>query len=1312
METNQEELNIKLDEAYNHLMDGRYRMALNLAEEVIQYMPQNDDVVICYAWALLENGFPAKAMEFANLAVDLKSNNLRSRFFRAYLLTRLSIYEGALSDIDKTIEEQKSYLSQTYVTKARALAGLKKFEEAAKALELGIIIDNGKNEHLNEIKDLLRKIIKLFKARGKLTSSAVSELIKDCEDAIEKKEYWFSLHVSRKLLEDAKLGKEKYEVALIELESMFYLFQYKPAFKKAEALKNQLKNNHRFNFIFNRLLSLRAEEPDYEETFTQKKSESGLKMTGSAEKQKFTQEKFAIEKEIFRTDSLIYPNKNADVFSVKVFDADKEKISEERKYYLQFENKIKKIGVEVIFSNPFFESADKNFLGTAVWYLNDFEIYRNEFRLNIKRDWESVIFAQYCGDEGKNIWKVGQGKVEIYLNNFKICEKYFGISHNVVSEEIEEKLESVKEQPDQKTGGKGFSYQLQKPVPEKTIEELLAELDKFVGLTNIKRAVRDMISLLEFQKERKKHGLKSDERIIVNAVFTGNPGTGKTSVARLIGQILFTMGILPKGHVVEVDRSALVGQYIGETAQKTEKVINDAMGGVLFIDEAYTLFKKESSSQDFGQETIDILLKRMEDHKGEFAVIVAGYPEEMSSFLSSNPGLKSRFNYNFHFEDFTPEELVVIFQNLLAQEEYKITEEAKKEIEKEFILLYRNRDKSFGNARLTRKLLEECKINLSKRCLALNPEERTKEILTTLTIDDIKNSLRKEKAKEVKLPINEEALQEALTELQSMVGLESVKKEIMEIVKLVRFYLDEGENVKEKFSSHILFLGNPGTGKTTVARIFSRIYSALGILSKGHLVETDRQGLVAGYVGQTSEKTSALIDKAIGGTLFIDEAYSLTVKGTSESDFGKEAIDILLKRMEDDRGKFLVIAAGYTDEMQDFVNSNPGIKSRFHKSFVFEDYNPNELMEIVERSLKKEKKNITAEARNELLRYFVEIYRTRDKKFGNARIVRNILETVKNKMILRIAELPKAMRTDEVISTITFEDIKEVVSTKEQAKEYEVKGDPLKLQEYIYELNRLTGLENVKQGVYKLMSGLKVAQLRKERGLQVIEKNLNCVFMGNPGTGKTTIARLMSKIFKELGLLEKGHLIEVDRSNLVAGYQGQTAIKTDQVIKQALGGTLFIDEAYTLARGSNDFGLEAIDTLLKRIEDYNGQLAVILAGYTDEMKLFIESNPGLQSRFPNLFVFEDYDPRQLLGITVDIAENSGYRLDEGALQSFLDVFSEIYSQRDRSFGNARTAKNLLYKAISNQEERISKLKEYSNEDLMTITLDDVQSIVL
>ncbi len=1299
--TNDELNNLQI-EAYDHLWNGRFRMALAAAEKLYQFRPNDSEAAICLAWAYLENGQPSKAMEYANLAVELQGNLSKTRFFRAYILTRMSIFEGAIADIDKTISSEKNLLSWTYLNQARAYAGLKKFDEANKAFSYGLLLLGGENKEWEAARIWFQKANLLLADNYKFNTSNLESLIKDAQAALKEKEYWFALFIAQKILADQKLKKEHAEAELIELEAMYHMFQYSPAIKKAEAMKDRFSQNERFNFIYNALIKfIHSEEVEFEKSRIEREE----KLT----KDIFQNEhrKTTVSSTNYRLDSIFYPNDFAEVFSIKLFDASNASQNSARTYYKQIDRNFLFVGVEVIYNNPLFGTQNANYNCCTIWYLNDYEIGKNNFRLNVPADWDSVIFAQTLGSKTAGFWKNGQAKVEIYINNFKVGERYFGVNNSIVEEKESQHLPLMQKKEIPKEEQLNKKQIFEEP---RSLEELLKELDSYIGLSSIKKSVRDFISFLEFLKERKKFGLKADDKISINALFLGNPGTGKTTIARLLGNILKAMGIIQQGHVVEVDRAGLVGQYIGETAQKTEKIINDAVGGVLFIDEAYTLVKKSGAGQDFGQEAIDILLKRMEDRKGEFVVIAAGYPEEMNTFLDSNPGIKSRFTHTFNFEDYTPDELGKILERNLEKEEYKITDEAKKFLNTLFIKYYRGRDKTFGNARIVRNVLEDAKINLGKRVVSLPEKQRTKEVLNTITINDVAGLIEKEKSVRYKIGINEETLAESLKELDNLVGLSSVKKEISDLIKLARYYFEQGEDISEKFGSHYLFLGNPGTGKTTVARVFSKIFSALGILTKGHLVETDRQGLVAGYIGQTTEKTSAMIDKSIGGTLFIDEAYSLIKKDGSGNDFGKEAIDILLKRMEDDRGKFITIAAGYTDEMKDFIASNPGMQSRFQKAFTFEDYNPEEMMEIVHRTLVKDKKKISKEAAEFLLKHFNELYRERDKKFGNARIVRNVLESAKQKLLLRLADIPQNDRTDDKINTITIDDIKQVLNLGTEARDYEVKGDPLKLQEYIDELNSLAGLENVKQGVYKLISGSKIAQLRKERGLQVIDKNLHAVFMGNPGTGKTTVARLFSKILKELGVLEKGHLVEVDRSDLVAGYQGQTAIKTEKIIQDALGGTLFIDEAYTLSRGGNDFGQEAIETLLKNMEDHKGNLVVIVAGYTKEINDFIESNPGLRSRFNNIFEFEDYSPRQLLAIAYDIAENNGYILDEGALQIMLEFFDEIYEKRDSAFGNARTARNILYNAISNQEERITNIVNPSDEDLKTIILEDVQSV--
>ncbi|MBI2420328.1 MAG: AAA family ATPase, partial [Ignavibacteriales bacterium] len=937
----------------------------------------------------------------------------------------------------------------------------------------------------------------------------------------------------------------------------------------------------------------------------------------------------------------------------------------------------------------------------------------NNFSVPVDRTWKHVIFAQSWGTENPGFWKRGQGCVEVYVQDRKVCERWFLIGQSQIpnSEEIDiGQLEAdlIKKQPPALLQ-KQAELKAETPGKEpSSVDELFKELDTFTGLSSVKQSMHEFVDYLEFIKERKKQGLKTQENISFNCVFLGNPGTGKTSVARVLGNIFKVLGILEKGHLVEVDRGSLVGQYIGETAQKTEKIIEDSMGGLLFIDEAYTLVKKGGGGQDFGQEAIDTLLKRMEDKAGQFAVIVAGYPNEMDDFLSSNPGMKSRFNHFFNFEDYNPDELLTIFQSIAKKEDYGMESDTLDILKKEFINVYRKRDKTFGNARYVRNLFNDAKLKLSKRYLRLPENMRDKSALTTLSPEDFKELFGKVSGEQFKVGIDEDSLAKSLEKLNSLTGLASVKRDIDQLVKLARYYVEMGESIQSKFSDHILFLGNPGTGKTTVARIVGQIFAALGIIPKGHLIEADRQALVAPFVGKTAEKTTELINQSMGGTLFIDEAYTLVKQGDT-SDFGKEAIDTLLKRMEDDRGKFICIAAGYTEEMQKFLESNPGMQSRFTKKFTFEDYNPDEMIVISKYILRERQLRLDKDAEAGLKKYFNELYRNRDKNFGNARLVRNVCEAAFRNLMLRIVDIPREDRTPEISNTLLFEDIREIINIQTEKKLIHIEGDQQKLDELLRELNEMTGLESVKKSVDKLISGIKVSKMREERGLKVIRKNLHSVFLGNPGTGKTTVARLMSTIYKEMGLLEKGHLVEVDRSALVAGYQGQTASKTDDVIKKALGGTLFVDEAYTLARGGNDFGQEAIDTLLKRMEDYKDQLIVIVAGYTEEMKGFIDANPGMQSRFTNYFEFEDYNPRQMLEIATMIAEKSGYHLDEGGLQSLLDKFTKLYKNRDANFGNARTVRNLLYKAISNQEERILTVMNPTDDDLTTITFEDVHA---
>ena len=472
-------------------------------------------------------------------------------------------------------------------------------------------------------------------------------------------------------------------------------------------------------------------------------------------------------------------------------------------------------------------------------------------------------------------------------------------------------------------------------VPEdRPLDDILGDMDTFIGMDEVKKAVREIAYSVKNAMERQDSVLGGGEKMGMHVVLTGNPGTGKTTIARKLGEILSAIGYLDSGHVVEVDRSKMVSQYQGETPKLVNRLCDKAKGGILFVDEAYTLAPLNQSGErdQNGAEALETLMKRMEDDRGSFVVITAGYRMEMDNLFRINPGFKSRFNYFLNIEDYTPEELYRILLCFANEKKYIISNEAEDILKTVITERYEQRDKDFANGRTMRQLFDTiCKRQAER--LQMHDLSKTSDAeLMTILAEDVPYD--KPQAVDYR---------DCLKDLEGLVGLKSVKEEITNLTSYLNLQIQRGE--KNTFQGkHYIFTGNPGTGKTTVARIMSKVFRTLGILSRGHLVEADRSKLVAGFSGQTAIKTNQLVDSAIGGVLFIDEAYTLA---SSEHDsFGSEAIDTLLKRLEDDRGKFICIVAGYTRQMHDFIDSNPGLKSRFTQTINFEDYTAEELTQI------------------------------------------------------------------------------------------------------------------------------------------------------------------------------------------------------------------------------------------------------------------------------------------------------------------------------------------------------------------------------
>lgn len=792
-------------------------------------------------------------------------------------------------------------------------------------------------------------------------------------------------------------------------------------------------------------------------------------------------------------------------------------------------------------------------------------------------------------------------------------------------------------------------------------------VDGFIGHEKIRELLNKFIILRRQEKMDEESGGTSDSKNTI-FLFSGNPGTGKKTVAEWFANQLKAEKLVA-GRIETMDAQQL--KKHGKDEYELYDYIAQNNFGVLIIREVHR-------ETEYLNEIINAFYKS----KNGCVCICIGLKNKLDDFLKKNPDSKQRIK-PVDFDNYTDNTLYEILEYKLKQMGLK-HDASVCDILKDFVVEENNKEnKEYENGWLIENAVIQ-KIKEARAERISNGENTSPEIIK----DDIplKNRRRTE--------------EEILTDLDSLIGLTDLKKEIrklMDTVKAQKKKADTGKLAKLP-EIHIQFIGNPGTGKTTVARMLGELFNSIGLLPSSKVVECDRSKLIAPYVGQTAPLVNEYCDKAMGGILFIDEAYSL--KQGDGDNFGQEAVDALLKRMEDDRGKFVVIAAGYKDEMRKFLDSNTGFKSRFTHTIELPDYNVDELIQIYKLYAKKQEYILNSEAEKVLEKVIKQMYASRSKNFANAREVRNLFDSTIRKQSMRLMQLPESEQTTENLMEIKAEDIQlEEKENKEQTKE-----------EILKELDSMIGLEGVKKEVHTLLNAIEVENERAEATGDIAKKPVrHIVLTGNPGTGKTTVARILGKLFKSIGLLPNDNFILASRGDLVGQYVGHTAPLVNEVCDRAIGGTLFIDEAYSLVQGDSDqFGHEAVDTLLQRMENDRGKYVVIAAGYEKNMKTFIESNPGLKSRFTTFIPMEDYNTEELYELFILYARKEKFIIEDDAVDILKDCISYIYENKGPDFANGRTIRNFYDKVKDKQSSRIVKLsKEERSKILCLLSAEDV-----
>ncbi|RAY11695.1 hypothetical protein DPM19_29175 [Actinomadura craniellae] len=782
-------------------------------------------------------------------------------------------------------------------------------------------------------------------------------------------------------------------------------------------------------------------------------------------------------------------------------------------------------------------------------------------------------------------------------------------------------------------------------------------VDEIVGQPELATALREAISG------------RSRDRRPVRLLIAGPEGTGKGTAVEVLERALVERGAVREA--LWISDQLFPSLTVSEAVLWLQTRVRECTEGrmLLVVDDLDRLAGYERCGAAVVEE-----LRRLVARSPRLDVVLLCRPGGDGRLLHANPALLRSLRV-VRTREFVEDDYARLFGRAVARHGGGVDRDV---AQVAGVLLTRTPPLlNLRNARLVEYLADQCAAAARHRTGRDGPYE--------VTMADLPQRLGPETAADA----------DPMAELAGCVGIEPVKQEVRLLVaeaKAARLRREAGMAVAAR-PRHLVFTGNRGTGKTKVARILGRVYAEVGALSTGHLEEVDRADLVGDYSSESGHKVRRAVERALGGVLFVDDAHRLD---PAESPHGREAVGALIAAIQARPEDLLVVLAGPENEINGLLKSQAELAAFFPRIVRFPDLSEDELVAVFAAK--------AADAGFALADGVLDKVRSlvhstpRDRGFGNARLMINLLDRAVAMQGRRVLEDDR-VDEDESLDELLLEDIP---GTLAGTGPVELPHDPLT------EIERLVGLAPVKKEVRLLVAEARAEQMRRDAGIPIAPPTRHMVFTGSPGTAKTTVARLVAAVYARLGLLSSGHLVEVSRGDLVAEYVGQTAPKVRAAVERALGGVLFVDEAYSLTAAGDDrrdFGYEAIAELLRLMEEHRADLVVIVAGYAAEMERFLAFNPGLASRFPTVLEFPDYTDDELVTIFEFMAAEAGFTLADGVLGKVRRILAAL--DRGASFGNARLMRNLLARSVALQAHRITGLPETAHEEVRLLRPEDL-----